>query len=552
MSKITDIFKQLSHGSLGAVQNGCQLNELAEYLNVDRLIEVNLKKHMDAIKQNGGGLVLLIGNAGDGKSHIISKLKNTNDYNDFEFYNDATASCSPNMSSIETLKIALRNYDDQHIKTTSTKTLLAINLGKLNDFVDDENFSEIGNLAKQVLSDHYESINQTDYLRFVSFSNQQNFELTQDGSEYPVESSFISEILNKITKADCCNPFYAAYEETKKDSHYGAMYPEVLNFEILSLLVVKKSIVMLIIECMVRFQLIFTPRDFFDFVCSIIVFPFSEKYNEGRHLFESLLPSLIFSGNSSKIQKMVCQLDPLRVSSLDHNKSLAVMFTAYKLHDDMLDKNKLSCVYESLKEKINFYYKNHGKDTERISKFIFRVSHLLDYHSESDVYRQFLRNLSLYNNEESRNEIILELEEKVDLSIPRHYGAYTQVNDLIPLNIQGSKYRLFARIDKSMSSVDAPYIGQFRNEFLLYIPMQWVVKNNPVELKMDYQLFEYICSLEKGKLPITYESELNMEFSRFIRELIKYSSGDKEVVIISSDEKTVCLRSKLNNVVTLS
>ena len=40
---------------------------------------------MDAIKQNGGGLVLLIGNAGDGKSHIISKLKNTNDYNDFEF-----------------------------------------------------------------------------------------------------------------------------------------------------------------------------------------------------------------------------------------------------------------------------------------------------------------------------------------------------------------------------------------------------------------------------------------------------------------------------------
>ena len=218
----------------------------------------------------------------------------------------------------------------------------------------------------------------------------------------------------------------------------------------------------------------------------------------------------------------------------------------------MLDKNKLSCVYESLKEKINFYYKNHGKDTERISKFIFRVSHLLDYHSESDVYRQFLRNLSLYNNEESRNEIILELEEKVDLSIPRHYGAYTQVNDLIPLNIQGSKYRLFARIDKSMSSVDAPYIGQFRNEFLLYIPMQWDVKNNPVELKMDYQLFEYICSLEKGKLPITYESELNMEFSRFIRELIKYSSGDKEVVIISSDEKTVCLRTKLNNVVTLS
>lgn len=552
MSKITELFKQLSHGSLGAVQNGCQLNELAEYLNTDRFIEVNLKKHMNAISQNGGGLVLLIGNAGDGKSHIISKFKSTNDYNDFEFYNDATASCSPNMSSIETLKIALRNYDDQHIKTTSKKTLLAINLGKLNDFVDDENFSEIGYLAKQVLSDHYECVRQTDYLRFVSFSNQQNFELTQDGSEYPVESSFISEILNKITKADASNPFYGAYKETKNDIHYGAMYPEVLNFEILSMAAVKKSIEMLTIECMVRFQLIFTPRDFFDFICSIIVFPFTEKYNEGRYLFESLLPTLIFSGNTSKIQRMVGQLDPLRVSSLDHNKDLAVLFTAYELHDDTLDRHKLSCVYEQLKEKINFYYKNHGKDTERISKFIFRVSHLIDYHSESEAYRKFLKNLSLYNNEETRNDVILELEEKVDLSIPRHYGAYTQVSDLIPLNIQGSKYRLFARIDKSMSSVDVPYIGEFRNEFLLYIPMQWDIKNNLVDLKMDYKLFEYICSLEKGKLPITYESELNMEFSRFIRELIKYSSGDKEVVIISSDERTVCLKSKLNNVVTLS
>lgn len=75
MSKITDVFKQLSHGSIGAVQNGCQLSDLAQYLNVNRMIEENIKSHMQAIKANGGGLVLLIGNAGDGKSHIISKLR---------------------------------------------------------------------------------------------------------------------------------------------------------------------------------------------------------------------------------------------------------------------------------------------------------------------------------------------------------------------------------------------------------------------------------------------------------------------------------------------
>ena len=144
MSKITELFKQLSRGSLGSVQNGCQFDELTEYLNVDRMIEKNIESHMETIQSNGGGLVLLIGNAGDGKSHIISKLRASGLYNDFEFYNDATASCSPTMSSIETLKMVLRNFDDEHIEATDKKMFLAINLGKLNEFIDDQRFSKIG------------------------------------------------------------------------------------------------------------------------------------------------------------------------------------------------------------------------------------------------------------------------------------------------------------------------------------------------------------------------------------------------------------------------
>ena len=129
MSKITQLFKQLNHCSIGAVQNGCQLSDLANYLNIDRMIEKNIETHMKAIQNNGGGLMLLIGNAGDGKSHIISKLKASDLYSDFEFYNDATASCSPKMSSIDTLKLVLKEFDDDHITTTDKKMFLAINLG---------------------------------------------------------------------------------------------------------------------------------------------------------------------------------------------------------------------------------------------------------------------------------------------------------------------------------------------------------------------------------------------------------------------------------------
>lgn len=550
MSRITDLFKQLNHGSLGAVQSGSELSELAQYLNVDRMIEKNIQAHMDAINVHGGGLVLLIGNAGDGKSHIISKLKACGKYNDFEFYNDATASCSPTMSSIDTLKMVLKYFDDTHIETTTRKMFLAINLGKLNEFVGDANFTKIGNVAKNVLSEHYVRTDQKEYLRYVSFSNQQNFELTLDGSEYPVDSVFVREVLDKITLADKSNPFYQAYLDTTFT--YGDYYPEVINYQLLSLPCVKDAIMKLIVEAIIRFQLIFTPRDFFDYICSIMIFPFNETYKEGRHFFESLLPTLIFEGTSSKIQRAVNKLDPLRVSSLDHNKDLSVLFTAFKLPEDSLDAAKLGDIYSTIATKANFYYRNHGKDTERISKLVFRLSHLLNYESECEEYKKYLGYLSQYNQEATRFDVINELEEIINLCIPRHYGAYIEAPDLIPLNIQGSKYRLFAKINKEMQDVDAPYVGENGNEFLLYIPLSWEVKETSIPLKMDYQLFEYICSLEKGKLAISYESELNIEFSRYIRELIKNSASDKEVIIISSDNKQMSLKTKINNAVTLS
>lgn len=551
MSKITLLFKQLNHCSIGAVQNGCQLSDLANYLNIDRMIEKNIETHMKAIQNNGGGLMLLIGNAGDGKSHIISKLKASDLYSDFEFYNDATASCSPKMSSIDTLKLVLKEFDDDHITTTDKKMFLAINLGKLNEFIGDTKFSEIGNIAKNVLSERYMITKPKSYLRYVSFSNQQNFELLQDGTDYPIDSSFIREILDKITSTDNSNPFYQAYLETT--TLLGDKYPEVINYKLLSLKSVKETITKLIIESIIRFQLIFTPRDFFDYICSIIVFPFSESYKEGQHFFETLLPTLIFEGKTSKIQRAINQLDPLRISSLEHNKELSVLFTTFKLPDGYLNQDKLGDLYVVLKDKINFYYQNHGKDTERIAKFIFRLNHLLTYESESLEYRRFISYLSYYNsNENTRCKVINELEELINLCIPRHYGTYLDTSDLIPLNIQGSKYRLFARVDKEMVNVDAPYLGKNRNEFLLYIPLEWNVNGEQIPLKVDYKLFEYICSLEKGKLAITYESELNVEFCRYIRELVKNSTSDKEIVIISSDNKRLSLKSKFNNTISLS
>ena len=84
--------KTLCHGSQEAVQSGINFSELDKYLHVDRPIDKEVCGHMDEILQEGGGILLLVGSAGDGKSHMISYLRSKEKYRDFQFYNDGTES----------------------------------------------------------------------------------------------------------------------------------------------------------------------------------------------------------------------------------------------------------------------------------------------------------------------------------------------------------------------------------------------------------------------------------------------------------------------------
>ena len=129
--------KVLCHGSQEAVQSGTHFSELDKYLHVNRPIDNEICNHMDEILRVGGGILLLVGSAGDGKSHMISYLKSIEKYKDFVFYNDATEGCSPEITAVETLKFALRDYRNSTLDETSSKTVLAVNIGKLQDLVED-------------------------------------------------------------------------------------------------------------------------------------------------------------------------------------------------------------------------------------------------------------------------------------------------------------------------------------------------------------------------------------------------------------------------------
>lgn len=547
----------LSHGAAGAVQNGRQLDDIALYLNTPRPIEQALIDKMAEIDELGGGVVLLIGNAGDGKSHLISRLKALGKLSSFESYNDATASCSPELTAVDTLKLALSDFSDKTIDTTHRKLLLAINLGKLNAFVEDEEvkqkYSLFVSLANDVFLNQPSEVVKGHHIRYVTFSNQQIFEiLPEEKQDYPVSSVFLETLLNKIVEPNSENPFYLAYQKSLKE--ISGFDPTIINYELLQLCSVRKTIISLIIEAVVRFKLLVTPRDFLDFIYSIVVFKESEKYVEMKHFFDSLLPTRLFSSGSNKIQKALALLDPIKCSSVEHDKMLAILYTSRTVLEQYIVFEETNSAISTIIDRVNFFYLDHGLHSDIITKLLFRLHHLQDYHSESETYKRFINLIASFNNKKKHSSVINDLDSLVLKCIPRHFGSYYDEENLVPLDIQGSKYRLFSSITMDIQDTPSTFEASKPSEFFLSINLAWEIegKDHVCHLRFDYVLYEYLCSLADGRLSISFESERNLEFSRFVRELIDFSNANRSIVILTTDKQRKTLRTKVHDKISLS
>lgn len=534
---LREAFLHLSQHSIDSVQNGMGFSDWDKQIHVERPVENKLIIKMDEIDEVGGGIILLVGSAGDGKSHLISRIKQMSDWDESSFYNDATASCSPKKTAIDTLKEVLIPFKDSNIGETKEKLVIAINLGKLNSFIEDEfvktEYKEIVKVTLPLFdNDDSTPPIETKRVKVINLSDENVFDFYPSRtSEYPVEASFLSSILEKIVEKSNKNLFYQAYlrdkaeEDNKRD-------PLLLNYEILSIPEVRNTICMTIIEAIVRCKLNITPREFLDFIYSVMVFPQYSEYKEKRDFYEALLPTLLYCGKENTIQRAISTLDPLKHSSTEHDNQLSVLFTSYSIPKDYLDNN--IGLPEDMIQRTNEFYSNNGKDIERTIKFVFRLKHIISYHSESSVYLSYLSLLRGIFNKDT--DTMANIYNTVNKAIPRHYGSYFSKNNMIPLNIQGGRYRMFANLQLKPEPIISYFSEESPSKFYLRFDMRWKLPDgNSIGLRMDYQLYTYLSELNDGQLALSYENEKDLAFSRFVRQLAETCNCSEEITIIGSD-----------------
>lgn len=116
------------------------------------------------------------------------------------------------------------------------------------------------------------------------------------------------QILSKRSFLKNRQSFYAAYTADLA-SGVSPKDPIILNYELLRIPDVQNTIVKSIIEAIVRYKLIITPREYLDFLYSIIVYPLYDEYIDGhkekKEFFEALLPTLLYCGSENMIQKQL-------------------------------------------------------------------------------------------------------------------------------------------------------------------------------------------------------------------------------------------------------
>ena len=529
-----------------SVQSGDGLDDLNRYLHVTREIEKEIIGEIVKINEQGGGIILLVGSAGDGKSHLISWLKNRDEIQGFVFYNDATSSCSPTKTATDTLKEALSSFNDVNIENTTKKMIIAINLGRLNLFFDDDevknNYDKLIKSYSKLTGVKHNDINNTwdKRVRFILFSDYQIFEVMKDKeNEYPVDSAFLRTILDKIVLKDTINPFYRAYIEDKKNEKLNNK-PIVLNYELLFIENIRISIVKYIIEAIIRFQLMVTPREFLDFISLVICPNYIKKYSERDDFFNCLLPNLFFAGGDNKILKALSKLDSLKISDSTHDNWLILMNRSHDIPSEVFHSDELDNLPKYLIERTRKFYANNGIDTEKTIYFLLRLKHLLDYHSESQSYKKYLENLCSISNRNVRK--MKALYEMFELAIPRNNCSFVDQENWIPLNFQGGNYKMFIQIDMEAKEIESVIKNGFANKFKPEFIMAWQLGDGEDKcLPVNYKMFDYVDKLINGKLPLILSDSKDIVFTDFVNQLVRCSGKSNKIYVVSADDKKYCL-----------
>ncbi|PZD93007.1 DNA phosphorothioation-dependent restriction protein DptF [Paenibacillus sambharensis] len=568
---LIDILKKCRQSSKEAVENLESFSEFKKYMHVPRPVEAELEQRInEAFQSPRACLVLVCGGVGDGKSHILSYLKDKHpflkDESAFYLHNDATESFAPKKTSIETLTTILQPFSDVGLEAGSTRNIvLAINLGALNNFIDSEEGSAFTRLKeyvkqKRILESVIDEETSPDdqIFKYVNFSDYHMYQLTESGPK----SDYIKGIFQKVTQKTDDNPFYQAYlRDYADDRELAARNPIIQNYELLQHEDVQDKIIHLLIQIMIKEKLIISTRALLDFIYSMLVPSVMENMSHKRvsefvleldfqEYVGCLLPFQVFEkADASSLHQAIDRVNPTKIRTEQLDQYL-IEFKSIKdgnlLFINHIDISRLPYFSNSILQHNPWSgssLKDQGYKQRLIKLFVYlyyfipKVEHNF---FRDETFEKFMMYLFHWNKRDI-GKLAKLYKEDVSDAIYRWNGETN--GDLVYVQVgqpQTQYYSLQKLEIEPHITRNSPLEDKELFKFLTMMTIQFKAKNtiyvSDMEfptIEIDFSLYRLLIKIKNGYRPNKKDKFQFIKFVEFIDKLSNAGSHVNEIIFES-------------------
>ena len=549
---------KLRKSSAESVENTNAFNHFKEYLHVERHVEIELRKLLRSVNEKQGKcLVLLCGSAGDGKSHLISYMKNSDTeglLDGYELYNDATESSEPTLTSIDTLADKLTDFDDEHYDNADgLKMIIAINLGTLNNFIESAKGKSFTKLRKyveenKILSSYAQETGYKDKSVFqhVSFADYQVFSLSENG----IQTVFLEKLLEKVFSQNDDNPFYQSYKKEETNCQLCQRCPVRHNFEFLSDPKNQQVLIHRIVQAVIIDKTIVATREVLNLLYDLIVHPDFDKQK--------------ISIGTSDVQYLNDYISWTTPMLLDEYEDISPLINAMRSHDVLRNRtaiadeeatrfhslDNIEKVFEDTTKGTPYIVLNTISNVSQLGgikpelkkiiyRFIARLKAMEHNLNRSEKEIRFEQYLSYLYDQNSGNEkklaALYESTKKAVLNWDGEFGG-----DFICIDESNEHHWILEELKlKAAINKDAPKITGEIQRFSPIISLRYKKdgqdNTKPVTIKIDFALYELISDMKAGYRPTMQDKNRHTDFVSFVQQLIELGNKEERVTIIPKD-----------------
>lgn len=549
--KFIEKFNKLRKSSSDSIDNIQSFDDFRKYMHVIRATETDLRAILISVNSsNNKTLILLCGSAGDGKSHLLSYLRNLDQDNllaGYKIFNDATESNAPNKTAVETLCNRLEDFNDENINKPGSNAIVAINLGVLSNFIESEYASGFSLLKEYVKNSNImtSEVTKTTYVenshfQHISFSDYHMFSLSKDG----IVPVYIEALFEKIVSKDENNVFYFSYDTDCSTCSLCSQCPIRMNFEFLTNPKVRHYIARMLVEVILKDKEILTTRELLNYIYDIVVAPgfdytkfYKSSTNPSSFLKEYLnfiMPSLLFDNvDISAIMNKTRKYDPL----LNRNEKEDDIAIEYYVSED-ITKTVVAFVKESSYNTIlcdPTYIRIFNEDKTIKSKLfnvLIRIRDLMNVTNYEPMLSRYISDL--YNYNIGKTKKLASLYSDIEDAVIRWCG--NEDDDNICIDDSHKSFSIYEDIkfEPFLDNIPSSSETEEMQKFLPFIVAEFQNGSSlPIHLDIDYSLYELIEKLKAGYVQTAEDRNNHADYISFISKILKTGSSNESITVLS-------------------